>query len=317
MSNRPILTVVGPTASGKTSLAVALARRVDGEIIGLDSRQIYRGMAIGTAQPTPEERGGIPHHLIGFRDPREPVSAGEFAKRVRQAVGEIRKRQRAPLICGGAGLYYRAVTRGIFAGSVADLTIRARLDREFDQQGGEALLKRLTSIDPDYAAITHPNNRKRLVRALEIAEATGKPPSEHFRDQKKQGAATLDCFTVFLDWPLDQLEDRIRQRTNQMLQAGWIEEARRLFDQYGQQAIHPLDSIGYRQIRDYLEDKLSDTELVEEIVLRTRQYAKRQRQWFRHEKVDLKINPAEFESAEAMADEILSRYFQGVHSAVE
>jgi len=308
MIDRPILTIVGPTASGKSALAVALAHRVDGEIIGLDSRQIYRGMAIGTAQPTEAEREGIPHHLIGFRAPDTSVSAGEYAHWVRECVRDIEARGHTPILCGGAGLYYRAVTQGIFEGSVSDLAVRERLNREYDTQGGHVLLERLKQIDPDYAAITHPNNRKRLVRALEIAEATGKPPSEHFRNQQKSRGETLNCFTVGLFWPMADLERRIKARTEAMLQSGWIEEARRLFDTYPGQTIHPLDSVGYRQIRRYLAEELSYDQLVAEIVLRTRQYAKRQMQWFRHEPLNLEINPADFSSLDAIVEHILERW---------
>ncbi|MFQ6605933.1 MAG: tRNA (adenosine(37)-N6)-dimethylallyltransferase MiaA [Fidelibacterota bacterium] len=308
MSNRSVLTIVGPTASGKTSLAVALARRISGEVISLDSRQVFRGMAIGTAQPTPEEQGGVRHHLIGFRDPREAISAGEYAHLVRHHVKDIMDRGFQPIICGGAGLYYRAVTRGIFPDSVTDLEARDRLNRDYDELGGEVLLRRLEEIDPDYAAITHPNNRKRLVRALEIFAATGKPPSEHFRGQDIKGKPGVKCFTVYLDWEPGVLETRIRERTLNMLENGWIDEVRRLRERYGRGELHPLDSIGYRQIGEYLDGVLPYDELVDVIVLRTRQYAKRQRQWFRHEPVDLTLTLTPETTVGLMVQDVLAAY---------
>ncbi|MEE9189824.1 MAG: tRNA (adenosine(37)-N6)-dimethylallyltransferase MiaA, partial [Candidatus Neomarinimicrobiota bacterium] len=173
----PVLCIVGPTAVGKTAMAIELASRLNGEIIGLDSRQIYKGLEIGTAQPTATEISKIRHHLIGIRDLKNPISAGEYARLVWKAVSEITERKNQPIICGGAGLYFRAVREGIFRDSVSALGIRKRLNKEYEGLGGEYLLNRLRDIDPDYAEIVHPNNQKRLVRALEIYEATGRPPT--------------------------------------------------------------------------------------------------------------------------------------------
>jgi tRNA dimethylallyltransferase len=290
----PLLTIVGPTAVGKTTLAIELARRINGEIIGLDSRQIYRGMAIGTAQPTPEQQARVKHHLVGFRAPDTPVSAGEMAKLVKAKVNAIRARDKEPIICGGAGLYYRAITHGIFPGSVSNLAVRERLNREYDELGAESLLLRLQQVDPDYAAIVHPNNRKRLVRALEIYETTGKAPSEHFREQQGRKEPFLNLFTVLVTMDRERLDARIRERTAAMLAQGWVEEVRRLREAHPGRALPPLDSIGYRQIMAYLDGKQSRDEMVAEINLKTRQYARRQLQWFRKEPVDLTIEmPAE------------------------
>jgi tRNA dimethylallyltransferase len=177
-----ILAIVGSTAVGKTYIAVDIAKEFNGEIIGLDSRQIYKGMAIGTAQPTEEEMDGIRHHLMGIREPSEPVSAGEYAKLVKEKIEEIRSAGNSPIICGGAGLYYRALTKGIFEGSISDLLTRERLEKKYEENP-EDLLHRLRSIDPEYGEIVHINNKKRLIRALEIYETTGKTPSDHFKLQ--------------------------------------------------------------------------------------------------------------------------------------
>ena len=283
-----ILTIIGPTASGKTFLSVVLAKKLEGEIIGLDSRQVYDGMSIGTAQPAKEDMDGIPHHLFGFRDPSEPISAGEYAKLVRAKVKDIQGKGKSPIICGGAGLYYRALSKGIFEGSVSDLPTRGRLEQAYEDDP-VALYERLQAIDPDYADIVHMNNKKRLVRALEIYEATGKPPSEHFRDQENNPVDTLDLFTILLNWERSILTQRITQRTQEMLYNGWIEEVETLLKKQKDKgsSFPALNSIGYRQIQAYLNGDMTQDEMKEEIMIRTRQFSRRQVQWFKKEKIDL------------------------------
>ena len=285
-----ILTIIGPTASGKSSLSVELAKRLDGEIIGLDSRQIYKGMPVGTAQPTKEEMDGIPHHLFGFRNPAKPISSGEYAKMMKEKVVEIRGFGKTPIICGGAGLYYRALKTGIFEGSVSDLPTRDRLDQAYEDDPA-ALLARLRSIDPEYAEIVHINNKKRLMRALEIYEATGKTPSEHFRDQEKNPVETMNLFTILLNWDRKIIIERIEQRTDEMLENGWIEEVQELLiKQSVSKKVYPaLNSIGYRQIQSYLKNELTFDEMREDIVIRTRQFARRQVQWYKKENIELII----------------------------
>jgi tRNA dimethylallyltransferase len=288
---KKILTIVGPTAVGKTSLVVSVANQLNGEIIGLDSRQIYKRMALGTAQPTAEEMGGIPHHLIGFREPSEPVSAGEYAKLVKEKITEIQSNGKQPIICGGAGLYYRALTHGIFEGSVSDLSIRKRLNEEYDSNPKE-LLDVLNSIDPEYGSIVHINNKKRLVRALEIYETTGRSPSEHFQMQKDGSGDTLDLFSVLLCMEKERLNERIEMRTEAMLAEGWVDEVKQLIKYQTESGLEfpPLNSIGYKQIQSYLKKEISYDEMKEEIMIKTRQFSRRQVQWFKKEDMDLKID---------------------------
>ena len=287
---KKILTIIGPTASGKTALTVELARKLNGEVIGLDSRQVYDGMIIGTAQPTKEDMDGIPHHLFGFRDPSEPISAGEYAELVRTKIKDIQANGKMPIICGGAGLYYRALTKGIFAGSVSDLQTRERLEQAYEDDP-VALLECLRSVDPEYAEIVHINNKKRLVRALEIYEATGKSPSEHFHDQEDHPSKTLDLFTLLLTWNRETLNKRIEHRTDEMLEKGWVEEVKTLLENQTQtDRVYPaLDSIGYRQVQAYLNGNMTEDEMMDEIIIRTRQFARRQTQWFKKETIDLII----------------------------
>ncbi len=285
-----ILTIIGPTASGKSALSVELAKRLDGEIISLDSRQIYEGMPMGTAQPTHEEMDGIPHHLFGFRNPAKPISSGEYAKMVKEKVVEIRGFGKIPIICGGAGLYFRALKTGIFEGSVSDLPTRDRLDQAYEDDP-VSLLERLKSIDPKYASIVHINNKKRLMRALEIYETTGKTPSEHFQDQEENPVESMSLFTILLIWNRKIIIDRIEKRTDEMLENGWIEEVQELLiKQSESKMVYPaLNSIGYRQIQSYLKGDLTFDEMREDIVIRTRQFAKRQVQWFKKENIDLMV----------------------------
>jgi len=287
---KPVLAIVGPTAIGKTTVAIDVAKRVNGEVIGLDSRQIYRGMAIGTSQPTIEELAAVPHHLIGVKDPNSPISAGKYAKLVLNLVKDISERGKEPIICGGAGLYYRAISKGIFSESETDLDVREKLIQEYEEIGPEGLLNRLQELDPEYAVKVHPNNRKRLIRALEIYTVTGKPPSEHFNRQEKFCAPTLSLFTVLLTIDRKELDKRIAKRTAKMLNSGWIEEIKMLRKGNDPIAMHPMDSIGYRQIAAFLDGKLNKVELEAEIILRTCQYARRQLQWFRQENINLTID---------------------------
>jgi len=287
---KPVLAIVGPTAIGKTTVAIDVANKVNGEIIGLDSRQIYKGMAVGTAQPTIEELAAAPHHLIGVKDPDSPISAGKYAKLVLNLVKDISERGKEPIICGGAGLYYRAITKGIFSESETDLDVREKLIQEYEETGPEGLLNRLQELDPEYAVKVHPNNKKRLIRALEIYTVTGKPPSEHFNRQEKIVTPILNLFTVLLTIDRKELDKRIAKRTAKMLNSGWIEETKMLRKGNDPIAMHPMDSIGYRQIAAFLDGKLNKEELEAKIILRTCQYARRQLQWFRQENIDLTID---------------------------
>ena len=287
---KPVLAIVGPTAIGKTTVSIDVANKVNGEIIGLDSRQIYKGMAVGTAQPTIEELAAAPHHLIGVKDPDSPISAGKYAKLVLNLVKDISERGKEPIICGGAGLYYRAITKGIFSESETDLDVREKLIQEYEETGPEGLLNQLQELDPEYAVKVHPNNKKRLIRALEIYTVTGKPPSEHFNRQEKFGIPNLNLFTVLLTIDRKELDKRIAKRTAKMLNSGWIEEIKMLRKGNDPIAMNPMDSIGYRQIAAFLDGKLNKVELEAEIILRTCQYARRQLQWFRQENINLTID---------------------------
>jgi len=305
--NQKILTIIGPTAIGKTVIAIELAKQINGEVIGLDSRQIYFGMEIGTAQPTYEEMQGIRHHLIGIRSPDKVVAAGEYAKLVNAVIVDIRQRNHEPIICGGAGLYFRALREGIFEESISNSIIREKLENEYDKSP-QLLLDRLIDIDPEYGKIVHVNNKKRLARALEIYELTGKTPSEHFAQQKKENKSKLNLFSVLLTMDKESLFERICKRTEQMLENGLINEVEVLFSKYNVKDVHPLDSIGYKQAISYLKGDLSYQEMIDEINIRTRQYVKKQRTWFKNEPIDLEIDLQASPHIEDIVENIRKNY---------
>ena len=286
-----ILTIIGPTAVGKTKLAIDIAKNLNAEVIGLDSRQVYKSMAIGTAQPSKKEKQGVKHHLIGIRDPWVNISAGEYARMVIEKINEINNRGSVPIICGGAGLYYRALTQGIFVESYTDIQLREELELRY-KKDSILLLKQLQDIDPEYAKIVHINNKKRLIRAMEIFELTGLPPTEHFNKQKKNNFKLLDLYTIYLSLRKDTYQKKIELRTNQMFDAGWVSEVKELLHLQKDKNIKipALNSIGYQEIIRYIKGDLSKDKLIESVVIKTRQYAKKQMKWFKKEDIDLLVD---------------------------
>ena len=284
-----IPTILAPTASGKTNLAINLAKKIHGEVIGLDSRQIYDQIPIGTAQPTKKEMEGVTHYLIGVKSVEETVSAGQYAKLVRSYIEHIRSRGKIPILCGGAGLYFRALNSGIFDQSKSELKIRKNLEDLYDGGNAKEMMRTLKKIDPEYYMHVHINNKKRLIRALEIYEGTGKTPSEHFKNQKNKHAPNLNLFSVFLNWDRSELRKRISKRTTAMIKNGWIDEVKKIIEKYPGNNLHPLDSIGYRQIVSYLNNNISLESLESEINTKTYQYAVRQIKWFKKENMNLII----------------------------
>jgi|TARA_B100001105_G_scaffold155647_2_gene125093 tRNA dimethylallyltransferase len=301
------LAIIGPTASGKSSVAVEIAKRIKGEIIGLDSRQIYKDMAIGTAQPSIKEQRGVVHHLIGIKPPSETISAGAYSKLVLDVAKDIKSRNHIPVLCGGSGLYYRALTQGIFDESKTDLKIRKELENEYDQHGSETLMSKLISIDPDYAKNVHPNNKKRLIRALEIYQSTGKTPTQNYNKQSNSSKNnTLDLFTIYLEWEKSELNNRIKTRTKEMLKAGWIDEVKKLLKDYSDAIIPPLDSIGYREIVSYIDDNTTLRSLEKTIAIKTRQFSVRQIKWFNKESIDLTIKMKSNKFINQICDQVIN-----------
>ena len=288
---KKILTIIGPTAIGKTEVGVSIAKNINGQIIGLDSRQIYKKMPIGTAQPSKDEMMSIKHHLVGIKDPNETVSAGKYSDMVLSKVNDVINDGFTPIIVGGAGLYYRAITRGIFDKSSSNNLIRSNLEKRYDENP-EFLYEKLKKIDPVYSKIVHINNKKRLVRALEIYQISGTTPTKHFNNQKMNQSKKLDLFTVFLVLERNVHRKIIKSRALKMLDKGWIKEVENLISLKNKKnsTFPALNSIGYKQISNYLEGQIDKNELLDIIVNKTWQYARKQNQWFKKESINLTVD---------------------------
>ena len=283
MSNEkfPLVCVVGPTASGKTGLAVALSQRLNGEVVSADSMQIYQELSIGTAKPTKEEMGGIPHHMIDFLSPKERFSVADYAAMAREAILAIHNRGKLPVLAGGTGLYVQAVTEGIlFREEPENPEIRRRLEERAEKEGIEALFRELQKIDPPSADRIDRNNEKRVIRALEIYYLTGETMTKRL-ENSRAGELPFRPVLIGLGFSDRQkLYDRIEQRVDQMMKNGLLEEAGRVLKDLG---ITASGAIGYKEFLPYFEGNVSLEEAVEQLKRDTRRYAKRQLTWFKRD----------------------------------
>ena len=283
LSKPRVVAVGGPTASGKTALSVALARAFDGEIINADSMQIYKNLDVGTAKPSEEERQGIPHYLLDFLSPETPYSVADFTAAADPLIRDITARGRLPLVVGGTGLYITSLLSGMaFAPEKTDPAIRARLQARADTEGGAALYAELQRVDPDYAAQVHPNNLPRVIRALELFEATGRRMSDQRREARPAEApyhALCLCLTC-RDRAV--LYSRIDRRVDEMVENGVLDEARQVYDHRDAYRT-AAQAIGYKEFFPYFEGTANLTECTERLKQATRNYAKRQLTWFRRQ----------------------------------
>jgi tRNA dimethylallyltransferase len=277
----PLLVLGGVTAAGKTAAGVELALRHGGELVGADSIQVYRGFDIGSAKPTAAELRGVPHHLLDVADPDDPLDAMRFARLADAAIADVRRRGRVPIVVGGTGLWLRALLRGLVELPPSDPAIRARLTEEAQRSGAEALHARLRGVDPRAAGRIHPRDAVRIVRALEVHAQTGVPLGE-LQEAHALGAPRYDALLVALDRPRESLYPTIRARLDAMVEAGWIEEIRRLVVRWGAD-IKPLRSVGYRQLLPHVTEGVSLEEALLRAYKATRVYTRRQRTWFRGE----------------------------------
>ena len=277
-----VLCVVGPTATGKTKMGVALAKRFDGEVVSVDSMQLYRGMTIGTAAPTREEMEGIPHHMVAVADPAESWSAARYVHEADACVQDILRRGKLPVLVGGTGLYLDALIRGTdFAAGSQGTELRQQLPRRARQEGTETLLEELRRIDPAAAQKLHLRDEKRIIRALEVWYETGCTITEHDR-QERQRPPKYDALYIGLDF-LDRqdLRDRIDKRVDTMVEQGLLEEVETLLASGLPRDATALQAIGYKQFLAVAEGTATRQEAIEEVKLRSRQYAKRQLTWLR------------------------------------
>ena len=275
-----LICLLGPTAVGKTAVAIQLAQRLNAEIVSIDSRQIYRQMDIGTAKPTPEEQKAARHHLIDCVDIPEPFSVADYQSLADAAIADIQNRNKRVLLVGGAGLYVRARVDGVFEGPGADPSLRERLEREAAQHGVDVLHNRLRACDPESAERIHPNNIVRVIRALEVYELTGIPMSEHqqqWHPEKQRYPFIAFCLTM----QRAMLYQRIEQRVDVMLANGLIAEVESLLAAGYARDTVALRSFGYKELIAYLDGKSTYLEAVEQLKQNTRRFAKRQLTWFR------------------------------------
>jgi len=270
--------LLGPTGSGKTALSLALGERFGGEIVSCDSVAVYRGMDLGTAKPSAEDRARLPHHLIDVTEPNQPFTAGEYSRQARAALRDICRRGKVPIVTGGTGLYLRALTDGLFAGPARQLELRARLERSRQRRSVLWLHRLLTRLDPTSASRIHANDTPKLVRAIEVCLTARKPLSEV---QTRDPLSGFRLLRIGLNPPRQQLYARLNLRAEAMFASGLIDETRGLLERFG--PVQALDSLGYRQARAVLAGTLTLEAAVEATRQGHRNYAKRQLTWFRRE----------------------------------
>ena len=299
-----VLAVVGPTASGKTALAVELCKEFNGEVVSCDSMQIYKDMPIATACPTPDEMHGIKHHLINFVDPSESFSVVRYCELARSCIDDIISRNKVPVIAGGTGLYFDWLINNIqYTPEETDSDYRRELEQRAESEGSEALLNELFETAPETAETLHVNNTGRIIRALEIYHNTGITMSESKRLSKAKGT-DIKPFIIGLDSRnRDYLYERINKRVDVMIEKGLVDETRSYFDKYNGKT--SIQAIGYKELRPFIDGEKSLDECIETLKMQTRRYAKRQLTWFRRDERIKVIYIDDYSSVEEMTDAAL------------
>ena len=285
----PLIVIEGPTSAGKSDIAVLVAKALDGEIISADSMQVYRGMDIGTGKIRPEEMGGIPHFLLDIADPEDAFDLARYKELAKEAVLDVWRRGKVPVLCGGTGFYIQAVVKDIdFSSASPSEEYRRELEEFAESEGNDALHAILKEKDPEAAAAIHPNNRKRVIRALEFLHETGEKISEKNRSDKEQ-ASPYDAMIFFIDMDRADLYRKIEKRVDLMLEAGLVEEVRSLQARGLTRNDVSMQGLGYKEILAYLEGETTLEEAVRVLKRDTRHFAKRQLTWFRHDREAIRI----------------------------
>ena len=292
---KPLVIITGPTAVGKTDLSISLAKKIGGEIISADSMQVYRGLDIGSAKVTTEEMDGVFHHLIDILDFDEEFNVFLFKELAEKSIEDIYSRGNIPIICGGTGFYIQALLYDVSFSKEDNSKIRAELEKRVDNEGAKVLYKELNEIDPKSAEIIHPNNVKRIIRALEYFKLNGKLFSEH-NETEKQKESPYNFMYFVIDDDRELLYQRINKRVDVMLSKGLVDEVKTLYEKGLRIGMTSAEGIGYKQLLPYLEGEISLDEATEKIKQDSRHYAKRQLTWFRREKETTWVNRAEFDS---------------------
>jgi tRNA dimethylallyltransferase len=280
---RPLVAVLGPTATGKSALGIAIAEKFNGEIVNCDSTAVYRGFDIGTDKVPFDERRGIPHHLIDIADPTDEYTAAQFARDAAAVINDIHARGKLPILVGGTGFYYRALTRGLFPGPGKDAELRARLERIAGRKGVETLHRMVARVDPASADRIQPRDRKRLVRALEVYFQTGKPLTAHFEDTVSPLGSDVQIGAIALRMPVAWLADRLARRVDAQFEAGLLDEIRALLASGVPPEARPFGGLVYRQAMEHLRGVRDEAATRTLIAQENRRYARRQLIWFRKE----------------------------------
>lgn len=301
-ASRPLIILTGPTAVGKTALSIGLAKAVGGEIISADSMQVYRGMDIGTAKILPSEMQGVPHHLIDILDPAEPFHVAAFQEYCKHSIEEIYEKGHIPILVGGTGFYIQAVLYNIdFTQTDADTAYRKTLQQEAEEQGAEALHRKLLHVDPEAAEQIHPHNVKRVIRALEYYHQTGQKISAHNAEEQQKTSPYQFRYYV-LSLPREILYQRINQRVDQMRQEGLEDEVRKLADAGCTREMVSMQGLGYKEILQAFDGEITLEEAYERIKQETRHFAKRQFTWFRRERDVIWLEKERFASEQELLE---------------
>ena len=303
------MVICGPTASGKTKLAVDIAREFGGEIVSADSMQIYKGMNIASAKPTEEEKMGIPHHLMDFLEPTEPFSVADYVTMARDVIADVHARGKLPVICGGTGLYINSLIDNIeFDDTGSDPSYRAELNALAEEKGNAYVLDMLRNVDPEAAGQLHENNLKRIIRALEVYKLSGKTMTEQKALSRLNPSPYEPCM-MMIDHPREVLYERIDRRVDMMLEAGLEAEAREFFTHTDY--VTASQAIGYKELKPCIDGVLSLAECVETLKRETRRYAKRQLTWFKKDsRIEHILAPKDVEYGEIVinAEKLIKKY---------
>lgn len=300
MNKIPLIVVAGPTASGKTSLGIAVCKKFGGEVISADSMQIYKGMDIATAKPTEEETDGIPHHLIDIIDPEERFSVAEFKRLAEEKISDIISREKIPVVVGGTGLYIDNLTQNIeLADSQVDLELRERLTKKAEEEGLDTLIEELKAIDPEYVANLKEINKKRIIRALELWHTAGITVTEQNRRSRLNESPYRVCYLCLDAHDREILYNRINLRVDKMVEDGLLQEAEQFLESKG---ITSAQAIGYKELDPYFSGEKTLQEALDSLKQGTRRYAKRQLTWFRRNENATHLYIDEYESAEGLCN---------------
>ena len=308
MSKIPLIVVAGPTASGKTGLAIDIANYVGGEIVSADSMQIYKYMNIGSAKPTQKERAKAVHHMIDFLEPDAEFSVADYTEMAHKVIADIYEKGKIPIMAGGTGLYINSVVNDVTFGEMdTDYELRESLRKTAEEKGSEYLLHMLSEFDEVSAKRLHPNNLRRIIRAIEFYKITGKPISEH-QEETKKTQSRYNPLMLCVNWDREELYDRINRRVDMMMDEGLLDEVKRLMDMGYTNDLNSMQGIGYKEVMDYFDGKASLEETVEIIKQSSRRYAKRQLTWFRRdERIHYVSSENPFEEAKLLIDDFLRK----------